>query len=453
MMPGSISFRRPILFVTLSLFTGLCLAMNPLAAQTLESLQQAGKLRIQTRVEPNENTVAMQQLELQIEVATDKWFSGGTRIGRFEIKDAIVLQREKFAVNSTYVEAGTTWTMQTWVLTLYPQRAGRFEVPRIPLTLSIAGEGLEKIQGQLSTKPVEFSATVPDELQDKSSWVASPVFSVKESFNRSLAHFNPGDALIRTIKFSAEDTPAMMLPTLNSINIDGVGIYHKPPELSDKVNRGDYLAERTERLTYVFEQPGEYELPEETFYWWNLKKQQLEEIVLPAHQFKVGAIAARTDSSGPVKEEIEVAAVERVDKWFIIALLLVLLVVIFYLYKLARKQRPSDEAKPSLSERELQKAFKRACRRGEKAKAIAVLYQYLDHFGGAQFSGEIRPLLSAEAQTPDKKVFDEMMEAVFSDNSSLEPDIRKFANQLVSRLKKPGEAGRKWPAPIELKLN
>ena len=63
------------------------------SAQTVEELRDADKLRMRTWIEPDKNIVAGQQLNLFIEIATDKWFSGGTRIGRFEVEGAIVLQR------------------------------------------------------------------------------------------------------------------------------------------------------------------------------------------------------------------------------------------------------------------------------------------------------------------------------------------------------------------------
>lgn len=453
MMSGSMVLIKRFGLRAIFLLLGICATVNLLAAQTLDALAQSGKLVIQTRVVPQDNIIALQQVELQIEVATDRWFSGGTTIGRFEINDAIVLQREKFAVNATRVVAGVTWTVQTWVLTIYPQRSGRFEVPPIPLALSIAGEGLEKIQGQLSTGLVEFSANVPDELQDKSSWVASPVFGVKENFNRKLEHFKPGDALIRTIKFSAEDTPAMMLPTLTPEKIDGMSIYHKPPELSDKVNRGDYLAQRTEIVTYVFGAPGEYVLAEEVFYWWNLEKQQLEEITLPAHHFTVGAIAAEMGMSAPGNKEDKLPEVERFDNRLMIALLLGMLVIAFYLIKLIRKRRPGDEIKKVLSEHELQKAFSRACRRRETRKAIALLYQYLDHFAPEQFKGEIRPLLSDDRTKKEKAAFDTVMASIYSRNTRDEPGLHDFAEQFVRRLKQKGRADRRWPTPVDLRLN
>ena len=114
-------------------------------AVTLAELFENDKVRIKVWIEPEKNIVARQQVNLQIEVATDKWFSSGTKIGYFEVKDAIVLQREKFAVNSIREEGEKTWTIQQWTLVIYPQRDGVFEVPAIPLQLSIAGDGAESV--------------------------------------------------------------------------------------------------------------------------------------------------------------------------------------------------------------------------------------------------------------------------------------------------------------------
>lgn len=434
------------------LCAGFFLPFNVLQAQTLESLQEEGKLEIQTRIVPQDNIIAMQQIELQIEVATDKWFSGGTAIGRFEIKDAIVLQREKFAVNSTRVEAGITWVAQIWSLTIYPQRAGRFDIPGIPLTLSIAGEGLEKIQGQLITEPVSFSASIPDELQGKNSWVASPEFRVKESFNREITNFKPGDALIRTITFSAQDTPAMMLPTVSTEKIEGIGLYYKPAQLSDKVNRGDYLSERTETLTYVFEDSGEYELPGEIFYWWDLKKQALQEITLPAQYVTVG-IAAKTSNSSLKQTDTEREGTVNYDKRILLTLLVGLIIISLYIFKWRRKNRSGGDKRPVTSQRRLQSAFRRACRQQDSKKAIALLYQYLDYFGGEKFEGAIRPLLSDAHHDQDKIAFDVVMRATFTDSSQPEPDMQKFANQFAEQLRGLAGVDKRWPDPIELKLN
>ena len=64
------------------LMTFACVSAS---ANTIAVLQQEDKLRIKAWLEPEDNIIARQQIKLQIEVATDKWFSGGTRIGCVEL--------------------------------------------------------------------------------------------------------------------------------------------------------------------------------------------------------------------------------------------------------------------------------------------------------------------------------------------------------------------------------
>jgi len=420
--------------------------------QTLESLQQDGRLSLKIWIEPTDNIVARQQVNLIIEVATDKWFTGGTRIGRFEIVDSIALQREKFAVNSTRVVAGQTWSVQQWALTLYPQRGGDFEIPAIPVTLSIASDDpLSSIEGDLLTRPLRFTAQLPTALQPISSWVASPKFSVTEQFNRSLESLKPGDALIRTIRMAAEDLPAMMLPKMNMQDISGIGLYRKLPELADKVNRGDYLAERTEVLTYVFESTGDYQLPSEIFYWWDTRSSELREITLPEHRLEVlGASSAE-----PVDDST--SGSQRWD-WRLLLQGFGMFVVLFGLIVVLRRlrtQRNTDDSKArtKMSESHLRRAFIRACRKQQGAQAISLLYQYLDRYAGAGFEGSVRVQLNQESQQVLLNKFNEIMSMEFNDDAQVDLDMGVFAKQYLDYLEAVDKPSLRNRWAVDLKLN
>ncbi len=180
----------------LAALVGISIGSNATAAAqdrpNVQQLQTAGKLLVKTWVDPVRAIVAKQQINFVIEVATDKWFSGGTRVGRLEIDDAIVLQREQFALNSTRREQGVTWSVQQWRISVYPQRAGVYEIPALRLTVSVAGDDGKPISGELSTMPVGFKAGVPKALaalasasESEVDWVASPAYSVAESYSQS----------------------------------------------------------------------------------------------------------------------------------------------------------------------------------------------------------------------------------------------------------------------------
>ena len=442
------------LFATLSGLLMLLLSPPVFTASPAE-LQQADKLRIKTWVEPADGIVARQQLKLQIEVATDKWFSGGTRIGHFEIKDAIVLQRENFALNSTQTDGDKTWTLQQWTVVVYPQRSGVFEVPNVPLNLSIAGENLEAITGQTQTQPLKFSAAQPEALRDKQGWVATTRFEVDERFNKPIEELKPGDALTRTISMSADDLPAMMLPKALTDGLPGIAVYAKPADLADKVNRGDYLAERTQEITYVFENPGEYELPAQTFYWWNLETDSAEVITLPAHALVVVDLPGQpANLTGTPQLGFSDKLRNMLPLLYRASMVGILLLVGLWL---ARKLfssfavKKSDTGAPP-SGSWLLKQAKLACRQNNHEKALSYLYQWIDHHGGNScdaISLQVNQLDNAEL----KLAYDKAMQAVYSKDKSHSTDTCRFIDQLTDAIKAQHKPHYRVQWSVEMKLN
>ena len=215
-------------------------------------------------------------------------------------------------------------------------------------------------------------------MQDKPNWVATTRFEVEESFNKTLDELKPGDALIHTISLSADNLPAMMLPTVTAKKMQGIAIYQKPPQVTDKVNRGDYFAERTEVLTYVFEQPGDYQLPAQTFYWWNLESQSLESIELPAYTLNVSSLSGAAETKGDdqqISEQSNTVDITSIIKYAgkVIVVLLTALVVVLKLRKLFTRYRMQHST--TLSEKALRRKFEKACRENEPEKAIRLFYQ------------------------------------------------------------------------------
>jgi hypothetical protein len=425
------------------------------SAQTVGELRDADKLRIRTWVQPDKNIVPGQQLNLFIEIATDKWFSGGTRIGRFEVEDAIVLQREKFAVNSTQKELGQSWTVQMWTLTVYPQRSGPFEIPAIPIRVSIAGKNLESIVGEIQTNPLSFTTHKPQELDIADNWVATSRFEVRESFNKSIEELKTGDALVRTINMSADDLPAMMLPGFAAEEIPGLAIYKKPPSVNDKVNRGDYTAERTEILTYVFEQVGDYELPPRTFYWWNTASETLESVILSGHSLSVTNLPGQVT----IPDEEEAAAAPSIDIRAIvinaIMALAVLAIVAFIVRRVSTLIRQVKLRKPTqATEKQLRREFASACRNNDREKAVGLFYQWLDYYGDEHFQGSIRAFLTQLNHDKLASVFSNLMQSIYASNQKdNKTELVYFANQLfkeLKQLKRPNIFSRR---PVELRLN
>ena len=83
-------------------------------------------------------------------------------------------------------------------------------------------------------------------------------------------------------------------------NPDGIKVYPGSAETKDKLERGDFLGERRETITYLLQKSGTLSLPALTYVWWNPKTQTLESKTLPAVTFEVAAPPAAPSPAATV---------------------------------------------------------------------------------------------------------------------------------------------------------
>ena len=444
--------RRGLCFMVCAVLSLLSnLATN---AVTLSDLVQTDKLVVHVFVEPVENIVTRQQVMLLIEISTDTRFSGGTKIGVFEVEDAIVMQREKFALNSIRKVNGIDWIVQLWSLVVYPQRSGVFEIPEIPLRLSIAGNDMQPIVGEFKTQPLLFVAGSVSGAGE--SWIATTRLDVNQSFDRSFEGLKPGDAIVRTINMSADDLPAMMLPDVVMYEMDGLAVYSKPSRLTDKVNRGVYLAERTQVLTYVFEKPGDYALPKQSFYWWNLESRTVEVVELESQLLKVRGAAEVGEVDVPISSRngLSDIAVLMTVLALIVGVGVLVAVGNMLLHNLPAFFYPSDRIENrQVSEKDIRRQFVAACRSHDLSVAIGLLYRWLDYHGGTEFEGSLRSRLHKADRPYLLEEFDLIMRTVYANEECGEVDLALFGARFMRECAKPNRWFEFSKFKVGLKLN
>lgn len=228
-----------------------------------------------------------EQVVLTIEVATPRWFTGGTRIGNVEVADVIAKQRNTLATNYTARKNGETWSRQRWEITLYPQKSGDYVIPRLPVRVQVSGDDGEKVSGTLYTQPIKFKTQLPSGLlTDDTPWFSATSVDVEQQWQQSNENLKVGDAITRTVTIKAKDSLSVLLPDLlESESTAQYQAYPQPHKLDDTQERGDYRSERIEESVYVIQQGGDFTLPELTFQWWNTKDKQLETVVLESASF------------------------------------------------------------------------------------------------------------------------------------------------------------------------
>ncbi len=263
-------------------------------ATEVADLLAAQRLELGTSLAPAEPVVPGQRVSLYIDVATDRWFAGGTRIQVPEVPGLIVLQTQSFASNSSELRSGQNWVIQRWSLDVYATRAGSFSTGPIPLDIEVSTEdGVAR--GRVLAPAVTLQAQQPPGVAT-SNWVASPEFSASQSLDPETTQLKPGDAISRRILLEASDVLDKMLPAVTDSDRPGLAAYPQPPRLSMQSNRGDVSARREQVITYVAEQAGDYTLPAYEFAWWDTAAGRLRMVTLDAVSLTVSGAAPAPDT-------------------------------------------------------------------------------------------------------------------------------------------------------------
>ncbi len=235
-----------------------------------------------TKVSVNEQVI------LNIEVATPRWLTGGTRIGSIEIPNVIVKQRNQLATNYTERVGGTTWSRQRWEVTLYPMISGEFVIPTVPVRVQVSAPDGSNVSGTLYSQPIKFEASLPSGLlNERSPWFTATDVDVEQQWQHSSEELKVGDTITRTVTIRAKDSLSVLLPdVLTNGSTHQYQAYPQPNRLDDTQDRGDYRSSRIEETVYVIQQGGELTLPEYSFQWWDSKNQRLESVVIKGDVLK-----------------------------------------------------------------------------------------------------------------------------------------------------------------------
>ena len=322
---------------------------------SLEELEASGHIQIDSVLSPSTGIVPGQRVKLTLEVATDTWFTGGTRIDIPEVPGLVILQTDQFANNASETRNGQSWVIQRWTLDVFPQRAGEFTIGALPLQIQVnAGEN-GNIKGEIQSPPRQFSVTIPESLAEAKQWVAAPEFRVSQSFDHSLDGLVVGDAFEHEVKFEASDVLAMMLPGYDTGKQPGLAAYPSPPMLENSNNRGQNLASRSVRISYVVEQPGQYLLPARDYYWWDTQSDKLKLLSLPETRIDVAGAA-------PTQQATKTPFSISPRQWLLMAVCTVLLIASVLLARRLLPRLPLSRWREQLSQllHRLQGLFKPA---------------------------------------------------------------------------------------------
>jgi hypothetical protein len=140
---------------------------------------------------------------------------------------------------------------------------------------------------------------VPPGVDPSSPVLVADRVAVEQSWSpdAAAAQFKAGDAVLRTIRREAEGVPALGMAEFRFTAPEGVRVYVDPPVVDDRSTRLGVDGHRTDRVTYVFEQPGTYELPALAQPWLTPGSTDIREQTLPGTKV---VVMAATSAQGSI---------------------------------------------------------------------------------------------------------------------------------------------------------
>lgn len=249
---------------------------------------------------PNKQAWVGQRLPFFIELNTRGSFDGSPTFSIPQIPGTVILKVGNPVVSSRQID-GEDWFTQRHEFALFSQRDGTLEIPAIPIRFS-SRNGFTGPVTDIDAKSEALTLTIqrPPGSEDIGFLITTDSLEITETWEPEPASAGIGSVFKRTINQRAVEMTGMALAPAPTRAPEGTRLYPGRAEVTDKTERGDFLGERRETITYLIEKPGTITLPEITFNWWNPTTKTIESKSLPAVTFDVPAppeVAASSNST------------------------------------------------------------------------------------------------------------------------------------------------------------
>lgn len=270
------------------------LTRRALVAVLLSAALLAGPSRADVKlvtVEPPDKQIwAGEKASFIVKLRGKGSFVGASAFSIPQIPRSVILKLGNPVVSSEEID-GDSWFVQTHEFAVFSQVDGRVEVPSFEVRFSVR-DGFTGPARDHSEQVPAFAIRVrrPPGSDPDLFLVTTDSIAVDEQWEPSPKEVQPGAVFRRSITQRADQVSGMALAPAPTTAPQGVRVHVQAPEISDATERGDFTGNRTDRLTYVFEQPGTYALPAIKYVWWNPRREEYGSKLLPAVTFQVAAV-------------------------------------------------------------------------------------------------------------------------------------------------------------------
>ncbi|PZQ50840.1 MAG: hypothetical protein DI556_06930 [Rhodovulum sulfidophilum] len=238
---------------------------------------------------------------------------------------------------------------------IIPQRAADYDLGPAEIALTYADPATSQpVEASVALTDLGFTASLPPGAEGMDPFLAASALSLAATATGLPEAPKPGDAVTLTLTTTAVGPPSILLPPLAARIATPAGLraYPKQPVLTDTAGeRGaPPTATRTEAVTYVIEQPGDYAIPAPALDWWSTATNARETATAEGLAFEAAAPPGwHTESGGGPDRRLLLGAIVAGAAALLIGVLV---------------WRGRDRAPKPPSERRLYHRLRRAARSG-----------------------------------------------------------------------------------------
>ena len=315
-----------------------------------------------------------ERVPIFVELRAPGLFVGTPRFELPQLPGTLLMKIGEPTVSSEEID-GQSWFVQSHEFALFSQKPGPLEVPDFPVSFDhrtgFTGP-VTSVAGQTSSVTIELLR--PPGSESIGFLVTTESLEVTEIWDPEAGFAEVGALFKRTILQRAPNLPGMALAPASANAPDGIKVYHGDPQTKDNFERGNFLGERSETLTYLVQRPGSFALPALTYVWWDPKAETLKSTTLPAVTFEVAAPPAVAASSAD-------AGTRRLWPWLLV--LAITLGSAVWQWRLVSACGRQGWKKLNPPDRVAARELLRACRRNDAAAAVKEWIKWQNTRGNA----------------------------------------------------------------------
>jgi hypothetical protein len=258
--------------------------------------------KVRTSLDTRADLWVGQRVTLVVELLAPGFFSGAPAFDLPNAPGMLLVPPSGSPVVSSEMIEGTAYTVQRHEVSVFAHKVGAEVIPPITVRFQFKRHPLDKEPEavRLKTGALRFTTKAPAGAERLGGMISARHLEVVEKWSPEPGKAKAGDAFTRTITFTAPDVPGMAFPPFPADEIDGLGIYPKPPEVLDQSDRGNLTGRRRDTVIYVCQRPGEFVIPATQLTWFDLNAQKLKTIEFPARKLAVAPNASLASGEAAV---------------------------------------------------------------------------------------------------------------------------------------------------------